>query len=142
MSADLYPPTLPGTTTVKQVDPGIALGADIQAIYRPVAFATTTTLAAAGIYNPNSGLGIDAGRYRRITGKVFADVGGTLHIETADDNAGVAGTWDPIVAAVTVAANTVVTFDHTLPARWVRLRYVNGATIQATFRLSGYLSTA
>lgn len=142
MSSDLYPPNIPGTTTVKQIDPGIALGADIQAIYRPVAFATTTPLGGSATYSPNSGLGVDAGRYRRVTGKVFADVAGTLHVETADDNGGVAGTWDPVVTPVTVGALTVVTFDHTIPAQWVRLRYVNGASAQATFRLSGYLSTA
>jgi len=62
---------------------------------------------------------------------VFADQPGTLYIEQSRDNA----TWR-IFKQVSVSANTVVTDETPIYLRYVRVRYVNGATAQTAFELN------
>lgn len=112
----------------------IAVPVDVQSMYRTQVVLTAAALAAAGVYTSGA---TDALNFRRITGRVFADVAGTLHIEQSDDNV----TFDSI-APITVVASTAQGFDVPVYARYVRLRYVNGAAAQTAFRLSGYLAAA
>lgn len=118
----------------KITDASIAVPSDVQSVFRTQSFLTTTALAAAGVF---TGAGVDAINFRRITGRVVASHAGVLHIEHSDDNV----TWDS-VDPLTVAAGVAYGFDTPIFARHVRLRYVNGATAQTSFRLSGYLSAA
>lgn len=104
------------------------------AVYRTQSMVTSTVLGVAGIY---TSAGVDGLNFRRLTGRVIASHAGVLHVEHSDDNA----TWDSI-DPLTVAADTGYGFDFPVFARYIRLRYVNGATLQTSFRLSGYLAAA
>jgi len=78
---------------------------------------------------------VDCDRFRRITGRVFADQAGTLTIEQSDDNL----TWDTTFSNATVAS-TSFAYDQVVYLRFVRLRWANGSAITDTtvFRASGY----
>jgi len=78
---------------------------------------------------------VDCDRFRRVTGRIFADQGGTLVIEQSDDNL----TWDTTFSNATVAS-TAFTYDQVVYLRFVRLRWTNGSAITDTtiFRASGY----
>lgn len=118
----------------KITDATIAVPSDIQSVFRTQSFLSTAVLGAAGVF---TGAGVDALNFRRITGRVVASHAGVLHIEHSDDNA----TWDS-VDPLTVAAGVAYGYDVPVFARYIRLLYVNGATAQTSFRLSGYLSAA
>lgn len=110
----------------------IALPVDVQALYRVQSILTTAALAANGVYTSGA---VDGINFRRITGKVFSDVAGSLYIQQSDDGT----TWDN-ASVVTVAAGAAPFYDVVMYARYVRFYYVNGATLQGVFRLSGYLA--
>lgn len=131
-AGDLFNAANPGNVTVAGAT--IAVPVDVQALYRVQSILTTAALAANGVYTSGAIDGINA---RRITGKVFSDVAGSLAIQQADDGV----TWDT-VTTIAVAAGAAVVWDQVLNARYVRYVYTNGATLQATFRLSGYLAAA
>lgn len=110
----------------------VAVPLDKQAIYRTQAFGITTPLAASASFTSATFDGI---LYRRITGRVFADQAGTLNLQHSDDGT----TWDTLTS-ISVSANEPAKFDELIYCRYVRVNYVNGATAQTVFRLSGYLS--
>lgn len=110
----------------------IAVPTDIQTIYRAQAFATTTVLGASASYTSAT---VDGLNYRRLTGRVYADQAGTLYLEHSDDDV----TWD-VITTISVAAGDKKGFDEPFYLRYGRARYVNGATAQTAFRLSGYKS--
>lgn len=110
----------------------IAIPIDAQSCYRVNGWNTAVVLAGGATY---TGVAVDGINFRRITGRVNADQLGTLNIDHSDD----AVTWDS-VAPISVAVSTPQGFDIPIYARYVRLRYVNGATLQGVFRLSGYLA--
>jgi len=60
-----------------------------------------------------------------------ADQSGTLYIDESPDNT----TWINGVKSVALAANEVKGIEHKPAYRYVRVRYVNGATAQGSFRL-------
>lgn len=72
-----------------------------------------------------------------ITGLVYSDVAGTLHIEQSGDGTN----WD-LDETVAVAADTGVSFKKDLVAPQVRIRYVNGPAAQSEFRISARFSSA
>lgn len=96
---------------------------------------STTTLAAAGVF---TGTARDAGStpaYQRFVARAFSDQSGTLAIEDSTDNT----TWR-LVQSSAVTAGTCVTLAIVILARYNRVKYTNGSTIQGAFRLtSGYL---
>lgn len=110
----------------------VLLPVDKQSIYRTQAFITTTALNASASFTSAT---FDGSLYRRLTGKVYADQAGTLNIQHSDDGV----TWDTLTS-ISVTANTPAKFDEVIYARYIRVYYVNGATAQTTFRLSGYAS--
>jgi len=69
----------------------------------------------------------------RIVGTVFADQSGTLYVEQSPDG----NNWD-VVDSFPVSANAGLGFTVEKVAPYVRVRYVNGATTQTTFRLYIY----
>lgn len=112
----------------------VTVPVDVQALYRTQSILTTATLGAAGVYTSPS---VDGINFRRITGVAFSNVAGSLAIQQSDDGT----TWDTITT-VTVAAATPIAWDQVIHTRYVRYVYTNGATLQTTFRLSGYLAAA
>jgi hypothetical protein len=99
--------------------------------YRTLVGSTTTALGA----NASVTLGPwDAIDFRSITISVFADQPGTLYIDQSPDNSN----WD-ISEAISVSANVGQGIVRELAARYVRVRYVNGATAQTVFRLYVWL---
>jgi hypothetical protein len=66
-----------------------------------------------------------------IRAAALADQPGTLYIDESPDNS----TWVLGVKSVAVSANTVAIIEHKPIYRYVRVRYVNGATAQTSFRL-------
>lgn len=98
-------------------------------------FATTSTpLGNAGVYNTGVLL---SDVFDRITGSVTADQGGTLFIEQSADQTN----WD-VSTSYTVNAADAKGFSEELLLPYVRVRYVNGATPQATFRLTARCAAA
>lgn len=105
---------------------------------RKLAIQTKTALGSAGLFTSEA---VDGQKYVRLTGKVFADQGGSLEIQEADalgDGTHTPGTFRTM-STVSVTANTTAVIDATLRCQFVRLKYTNGATAQGTFELSGYL---
>ena len=72
----------------------------------------------------------DAIIYKYVNITVFADQAGTLYIEQSSDGAN----WD-ISESISVSANTGQGISREVIGRYVRVRYVNGATAQTVFRL-------
>lgn len=123
-----------GTVNTTITGSTIAIPVDVQALYRTQAIFTNTVLAANAVY---TGVLVDGLNFRRITGKAFSDVAGSLAIQQSEDGA----TWDTITTIAVVAATPVV-WDQVINSRYVRYVYTNGGTIQTAFRLSGYLAAA
>jgi len=67
-----------------------------------------------------------------IEGTVFADVDGTLHIEQSSD-----GEHADVDTSYEIQGGDGKGFKETLVGRFWRLRFVNGAADQKTFRVSG-----
>ncbi|MBB3860793.1 hypothetical protein GGQ88_002062 [Novosphingobium hassiacum] len=97
---------------------------------------STTALAAAGTFT-GTGRPSTLSQYSFFTATAFADTAGTLFIDQSLDTG---ATYQPI-ASVAVPANTGqqltarVTGSYS-SATLYRVRYVNGATAQGTFRIS------
>ena len=75
--------------------------------------------------------------YSRFVVRSLADQPGTLHVDESPDGT----TWVLSVKSVQATANTVAEIVHEPVYRYVRVRYVNGATAQTTFRLWSKLGT-
>ena len=104
---------------------------DIKNVKKDLAGSTTATLGA----NASVTLGSwDALNYKYINISVFADQAGTLYIEQSPDNTN----WD-ISESISVSANVGQAISREIVARYVRVRYVNGATAQTKFRLYVWL---
>jgi len=67
-----------------------------------------------------------------LRGTVFSDQSGTLHVEQSADGVN----WDTD-STTAVTGGTGAAWEVTPVAGYWRLRYVNGATPQTVFRLSG-----
>ena len=101
-------------------------------LYPPIlALLTTATLTAGAEYVSNW---FDTNSYAKIleyiTGTVFADVDGTLYIEQSWNGSDV-----DYSDTVSYTGNSHQKFKVERVARYFRLRYVNGASDQTTFRL-------
>ena len=124
--------TAAGELAVQIAAASIVLGSDNQAVYRPAAFKTTTVLGASGVFTSAS---VDGANFRRITGLATSNVAGTLNIEQSED----ATAWH-VVHTEALAAGAVGKYDVLLYERYVRGRFVNGATAQTSFLFTGRLS--
>ena len=93
---------------------------------------STANLAAAATF---TGVSRDAGtatalNNSRFVGRTFSDQAGTLFIEQSRDGAVWRGP-----PGIAVAINEVREFNVPVITRFVRVRYVNGATAQTVFEL-------
>lgn len=77
----------------------------------------------------NSGI-LEPGLADTITGSIFADQAGTIHIEQSGDGTN----WD-VDTNYAVTANSGKGFSEQIILPYVRVRYVNGATPQTIFRV-------
>lgn len=73
-----------------------------------------------------------AHRYAQFNAFAFADQAGTMRVECSTDNI----TWRRVSVDVAVAASTPVILTVPVMARYFRVVYVNGATIQTAFMLN------
>jgi hypothetical protein len=94
---------------------------------------TKTPLAGAGTVT----LDLGAGREDWIVGRVFADQPGNIFIEQSMDGTN----WD-LSTTYAITASDGKGFKEEIFAPYVRVRYVNGATPQTTFRLTARFSSA
>jgi hypothetical protein len=109
---------------------------DIQAQLKEQPFSTTTALGAGATYtSPTYDSMASGSNFAWLTGKCFSNVAGTLHFEHSSD-----GTNWTRTRSIALTAGQGFTFDERIFLRYVRLVYVNGATAQTTFRLSGFAS--
>lgn len=90
---------------------------------------TTTPLAGGATYTSPIKLADD---YDSLSGTVFSDQSGTLHIEQSYD-----GTNFDVDTSYSITANDGKGFTEPLVAPYWRIRYVNGGTPQTAFRLNG-----
>ena len=119
--------TAAGNLKLAIQESAIMVPQDLQAQLRALHASTTTALAANASWTSASEEILTFGR---ITGTVFADVAGTIYVEQSPDNTN----WD-VVDSWSVTAGAGLGFSVELVARYVRVRFLNGATAQTTFRL-------
>jgi len=94
-------------------------------------YSTETPLAANDSVDSGA---ISTQGYGKIVGTVYADVDGTLYVEQGNNGSN----WD-VVDSFTLTAGEGFGFSVEIVAPYVRIRYVNGASAQTTFRLYAYL---
>jgi len=92
---------------------------------------TVTALGASASY---TGSARETKGYARISGSVFADQAGTLYVEQSPNGSN----WD-VSESVAVSAGVGAKFTYEIVCPYARIRYVNGATGQTTFRLYAHL---
>lgn len=97
-------------------------------------YASTTTPLAA---NGTTTLFLQSGREDFVVGMVASDQAGNIFIEQSMD-----GTNYDESTTYAVAANDGKAFKEDVIAPFVRIRYVNGATPQTSFRLNARLSSS
>lgn len=68
-----------------------------------------------------------------LTGSVFANQSGTLNVDQSPD-----GVNADITDSTAITASTGTKFSVNINLTYVRLRYVNGASAQATLRLASH----
>lgn len=88
---------------------------------------STTLLGNAEVFTSSQ---TSSGTYDTVTGTVYASHAGTLNVEQSSDGTN----WDKN-DSTSVSATTGTSFSVAIVAPYWRLRYVNGATPQTTFRL-------
>ena len=100
-------------------------------------YTDTTTALGAGATFTGTGRDLQISgsspypHFGEIRAWATADQAGTLYIDESPDNS----TWINGVKSVALAANDVKGIEHKPAYRYVRVRYVNGATAQGSFRL-------
>jgi hypothetical protein len=99
---------------------------------------STTVLAGAATF---TGVTLNLGAnhsFIKFRARVYSDQGGTLFIDQSRD--GVA--WRTVGAGASVAAGAAVELEQNVMCQYVRVRYVNGATLQTVFDLVSSLVKA
>ena len=91
---------------------------------------TLIALKAGETWTSKSESSLETGR---VVGLVYADVSGTIYIEQSGDGL----SWD-VTDSFGVAGGSGLGFTIQKVAQHVRVRYVNGGTDQAVFRLYVY----
>lgn len=100
-----------------------------------MAFISTKTLLTSG--QTYTSPVVEGVRADSISGSVFADVGGTIFIEQSGDGTN----WD-ISTSYAVPAADGKGFSESILVPFVRIRYVNGGTNQAAFRIFARFTSA
>ena len=95
---------------------------------------TTTALGIAGTYSTPTADTSNQGQL--ITVGVYPDQTGTLYIEESYNNS----SWE-VVETFSVSAGSLQVFQHSASLRYVRARYVNGATGQTAWYMQTLVRT-
>lgn len=93
---------------------------------------TTTSLTANQTWTSPAPT-ILTGASSHLVGTAFANVAGTLFVEQSPD-----GTFWDVSSQFAVPAGAGIGWDVGVVAPYARLRYVNGAAAQTTFRLYAF----
>ncbi len=83
-------------------------------------------------------LHLNSGYLNMFRVRAYADQAGTLFVDQSRD--GVSGTWRS-TESITVAAGETKFLEAKVVARYVRVRYVNGATAQGAFELISFITS-
>jgi hypothetical protein len=94
------------------------------------AILTTTPLDANASFTSSS-FDLSSYEWRHFIATVYADQAGTLYVEQSPDGTN----WD-ISESLSVSAGVGASLEVVIKSRYVRVRYVNGATAQSVFRLA------
>jgi hypothetical protein len=97
----------------------------------------SVTPLAASATKTGAVVDMDASDYSRFRTAATADEAGTLYIDESVDNV----TWVNGVQSIALAADETKTLELQGTAKYVRCRYVKGATPQTTFTLISVAST-
>lgn len=114
-----------------------ASGNELTPVTLSTANSTTTPLAGNAAF---TGTGEDVSRYGSVQVTVFADQAAAtngLSLQWSSDNSH----WD-LVEAFGVAANQAVPVRAAVKAKFFRVVYTNGTTLQGTFRLQTFYQAA
>lgn len=103
---------------------------------------STTALAASGTYT-GTGRANSSAQYAFFNATAYADVAGTLYIDQSLDTG---ATYQPVASQAVTAGSfgnlSVRVAGAVGTATLYRVRYVNGATLQTTFRISSSYSAS
>ena len=92
---------------------------------------SVAVLAAAGTFTGTArDIGTAVASFSKFRGMAYADQAGTLYVEQSADKV----TWT-VADTFALTAGSTVKFDENVICRYVRVRYLNGATLQGAFRL-------
>ena len=100
--------------------------------YKQKEVSTNAILGGAGTYTSAN---ISTASFTTLCGVVSSDQAGTLNIQALNEATGAYVT----VLAISVLANAAQTYSQKISSTSYRLNYVNGATPQTVFGLTGYL---
>ena len=117
-------------STVLQWLYGIFYRNDTMAANTVFSLLTTTALGASASFTSGSD-DLNYRGHRTVVAHAFADQAGTLYIEQSPNGTN----WD-LVENVALSANVGVALVTVVESRYIRFRYVNGATAQTIFRLA------
>ncbi|OXE37448.1 MAG: hypothetical protein CGW95_01475 [Phenylobacterium zucineum] len=117
--------------------------ATISTLTRQSGFTDSSTVLAASATFTGTGRATTGANYVKFNAVAFADQAGTLAIDLSVDS----GTTYRQIASVAVAANVAQVLSVPMTglagtATLYRVRYVNGATLQAAFQLSSSFTAA
>ena len=130
----------------KEFDPFTGKSVNLRPSTRDADNSTTTPLAADAVYRGTwrewSALG-----YVAIVASVEADETGTLYVDLTNETSPTDGDDSSVQRSFTIAygssvVDTVVSRITPVQSRWVRVRYVNDSTAQATFTVESAFLTA
>jgi len=134
-------PVLPAGALASGTNPiGYVRGVREKLLATPYTDTTTALGANATFTGVNRDRQIDSTNYeyyKRFVVRSLADQPGTLYVDESSDGS----TWINGVKSVSASANVVAEIVHEPIYRYVRCRYVNGATAQGSFRIWSKLGT-
>ena len=140
--------TVAGSVTTATVSGTVTLGAGSNlagSVFNADNIFWNESVTALAISATVTGVSRDTGvaqatahRYAAFNTFAFADQAGTMRIEVSADNV----TWRRASADVAVAANTPVFLSVPVAARYHRVVFVNGATLQTAFMLNSSYTVA
>lgn len=113
---------------------GVRVDGSTDSHISPTFIHSTTALAASATF---TGVTLDTGAangYDNHRALAYADQAGTLYLEQSRDNS----TWRTTTTQA-VSAGTAIVIQENIVSRYVRVRFVNGATAQANFELQSTL---
>lgn len=124
-----------GNLKISVEESSIKQPVDKQAILRVQVVEDTTTLDANVTYTSPS---IDTSNYSKFQGFVASDQDGTLYIDESADGSNWVQIDSKSVTGSSANPPVGVPFNEDVTAHYMRIRYVNGATAQNSFRLEVY----